>query len=48
VRKEEWQGQYFFALIEIPAGMQADIFKKLNDLTGGRVESKVVREIPLR
>jgi ribosome maturation protein SDO1 len=48
VRKEEWQGQYFFALIEIPAGMQSDIFKRLNDLTGGRVESKVVREIPLR
>jgi ribosome maturation protein SDO1 len=48
VRKEEWQGAYFFALIEIPAGMQADIFKKLNDLTGGRVESKVTREIPLR
>jgi ribosome maturation protein SDO1 len=48
VRKEEWQGEYFFALIEIPAGMQSEIYKKLNDLTGGRVESKVVREIPLR
>jgi ribosome maturation protein SDO1 len=44
VKKEEWQGAYFFAVIELPAGMQAEIYKKLNDLTGGRVESKVVRE----
>jgi ribosome maturation protein SDO1 len=48
VRKEEWTGAYFFALIEIPAGMQSEIYKKLNDLTGGKVESRVVREIPLR
>ena len=48
VRKEEWQGDYFLALIEIPAGMQSEIYKKLNDLTGGKVESRVVREIPLR
>jgi len=48
VRKEEWQGENFFALIEIPAGMQAEIYKKMNDLTGGKVESKVIREIPLR
>jgi ribosome maturation protein SDO1 len=48
VRKEEWQGEYFLALIEIPAGMQSEIYKKLNDLTGGKVESRVVREIPLR
>jgi len=48
VRKEEWQGEYFMALIEIPAGMQSEIYKKLNDLTGGKVESRVVREIPLR
>ena len=48
VRKEEWTGASFFALIEIPAGMQAEIYKKLNDLTGGRVEAKVIREIPLR
>ena len=48
VRKEEWGAEYFYAVIEIPAGMQADIYKKLNDLTGGRVESKVIREIPLK
>ena len=35
VRKEEWQGSHFFALIEIPAGMQSEKYKKLNDLTGG-------------
>ncbi len=44
IRKEEWQGEHFYAVIEIPAGMQAEIFKRLNDLTGGKVESKVIRE----
>ncbi len=48
VKKEEWGSEYFYAVIEIPAGMQSEIYKKLNDLTGGRVESKVIREIPLR
>ncbi|MCX6814636.1 MAG: ribosome assembly factor SBDS [Candidatus Aenigmarchaeota archaeon] len=48
VKKEEWGAEYFFAVLEIPAGMQSEIYKKLNDLTGGRVESKVIREIPLR
>jgi ribosome maturation protein SDO1 len=48
VKKEEWGAEYFYAVIEIPAGMQAEIYKKLNDLTGGRVESKVIREIPLK
>ena len=45
VRKEEWQGTHFFALIEIPAGMQGEIYKRLNELTGGKVESKVTKEI---
>jgi len=48
VKKEEWGAEYFYAVIEIPAGMQSEIYKKLNDLTGGKVESKVIREIPLK
>ena len=48
VKKEEWGAEYFYAVIEIPAGMQSEIYKKLNDLAGGKVESKVIREIPLR
>ncbi len=42
VKKEEWGSDYWFALIEIPAGMQGDIYTKLNDLTSGNVETKVV------
>ncbi|MEM7815955.1 MAG: ribosome assembly factor SBDS [Candidatus Aenigmatarchaeota archaeon] len=48
VKKEEWSAEHWFAVIEIPAGMQGEIYKKLNDMTGGKVESKVIREIPLR
>lgn len=42
VKKEEWRSDAWIALIEIPAGMQADIYQKLNDLTAGKVEVKVV------
>jgi ribosome maturation protein SDO1 len=42
VKKEEWGSSYWFALIEIPAGMQGDIYTKFNDLTSGNVETKVV------
>jgi ribosome maturation protein SDO1 len=42
VKKEEWGSTYWIALIEIPAGMQGDIYTKFNDLTSGNVETKVV------
>jgi ribosome maturation protein SDO1 len=42
VKKEEWQSTYWYALIEIPAGMQGDIYTKINELTAGNVETKVV------
>ncbi len=32
-------------MIEIPAGMQGEIYSKLNDFCGGRVESKIVRNV---
>ncbi len=42
IRKEEWQGNAWLAVLEIPAGLQAEIYSKLNSLTGGQVEVKVL------
>lgn len=44
--KEEWakDGGYI-CLVEIPAGMQPDIYNRLNDLTHGQVEVKVYKKI---
>ena len=42
IRKEEWQANAWLAVMEIPAGMQAEIYSKLNSLTGGQVEVKVL------
>jgi ribosome maturation protein SDO1 len=42
LKKEEWASTYWFALIEIPAGMQSEIYSRLNELTSGNVEVKVV------
>lgn len=44
LKKEEWAATYWFALIEIPAGMQSEIYSRLNELTSGNVEVKVVGE----
>jgi ribosome maturation protein SDO1 len=44
VKKEEWTSTAWIALIEIPAGMQADIYEKLNKLTSGKVDVKIVKE----
>lgn len=44
VKSEEWKSDAWMALIEIPAGMQSDIYDRLNSLTGGTVEVKIVKE----
>ncbi len=44
VLKEEWKPDSWIVLIEIPAGLQGDVYKRLNDLTAGEVEVKIVRE----
>ncbi|MBU0953572.1 MAG: ribosome assembly factor SBDS [Nanoarchaeota archaeon] len=44
IKSEEWKEAYY-AMVEIPAGMQAEIYGKLNDMTGGQVESRVVKTI---
>jgi ribosome maturation protein SDO1 len=41
--KEEWgrDGSWMF-VIEIPAGLQDDLFSKLNSATKGNVETKIM------
>jgi len=43
VKKEEWgSGGELYAIIEIPAGMQSEVFGKLNKLTSGTVDVKIL------
>lgn len=43
VRKEQWLGDgSWAAIVEIPAGIQGEFFDKLNGLTRGEVETKVL------
>jgi ribosome maturation protein SDO1 len=44
--KEEWahDGSYI-CLIEIPAGIQQEIYDRLNNLTHGQVEVKIVKKV---
>jgi ribosome maturation protein SDO1 len=43
VKSEEWKTDYWYGLIEIPAGMQSQIYDRLNELTAGNVEVKVLK-----
>ena len=47
VKKEEWKTDSWICVIEIPAGMQSDVYQKLNDMTSGKVEVKILREKPI-
>jgi len=43
ILKEDWQSDgSLLVLIEVPAGMQNELFDKLNGLTHGHVESKLI------
>lgn len=43
--KEEWKSDgSYICLIEIPAGIQQDIYDRLNSLTHGQVEVKIVKK----
>jgi len=44
VKSEEWKGDGWYALLEIPAGMQSEIYSKINDLTKGSAEVKVIEK----
>jgi ribosome maturation protein SDO1 len=43
IRKEEWVGSEQVMLIEIPAGVQDELYNYLNGVTRGMVKTKVVR-----
>lgn len=43
INKEEWKSDGWVATITIPAGHQADIFEKINSITSGRAEIKVIK-----
>ncbi len=44
VKKEEWRPDAWVATIEIAAGMQSEIYGKLNELTSGQAETRMVRK----
>lgn len=44
VKHEEWKSDAWVATIEIPAGMQSEVYGKLNELTSGRAETRVLRK----
>jgi ribosome maturation protein SDO1 len=43
IKNEEWKSDAWYAVIEIPAGMQSDVYARLNELTAGTVETKIVK-----
>jgi ribosome maturation protein SDO1 len=43
VRKEEWVRDVQYCLLEIPGGLQDELYQAMNKLTHGEVEIKVLR-----
>jgi len=43
IKKEEWVAGELICLIEIPAGLQDELYSKLNSLTHGEVKTKVIK-----
>ncbi len=44
VKSEEWKSDAWTAVIEIPAGIQSDVYDKLNNITGGTVQTRILKE----
>lgn len=44
VLREEWKGDGLHVLVEVPAGLQNDLFDSLNHLTHGKLESNIVED----
>ncbi len=44
VKSEEWKNDSWFAIMQIPAGMQSEIYETLNHITAGRAEVKILKE----
>jgi ribosome maturation protein SDO1 len=45
VKKEEWKSDSWTAVVEIAAGLQSDIYNKLNELTSGQAETRIIRKV---
>lgn len=44
VTQEEWQSNgSLIAVVEMPAGMQGDFYNRINKMTGGSVETKILK-----
>lgn len=43
VKKDGWRGSFQFCLVEMPAGLQDDFCNKINNLTHGEAEVKILR-----
>jgi len=44
--KEEWSGNgSYICLLEIPAGIQPEVYDRLNNLTRGQVEVKIIKKV---
>jgi len=45
IKKEEWKSDGWVALVELPAGLQGEVYDKLNSMTSGKAEAKVIKRI---
>lgn len=45
IKREEWQTSQWIATMEIPAGMQGDVYSELNHVTSGKCEVKVIKKL---
>ena len=43
IEKEEWGSSSWMALITMPAGLQSVLYEKVNNLTAGKAEVKVIK-----
>ncbi|HLD56737.1 MAG TPA: ribosome assembly factor SBDS [archaeon] len=43
IESEEWKADYWFIQVTISAGLQTQLYDKINSLTQGRVETKIVK-----
>jgi len=44
IKSEEWKSDAWHAVMEIPAGMQSEIYEKLNNITHGNIDVKILKE----
>ncbi|ADL58666.1 MULTISPECIES: ribosome assembly factor SBDS [Methanothermobacter] len=44
IKNEEWQSDgSWIAVVEIPGGLQDSFYQKINELTGGNVETRIIK-----